>query len=280
MKKLSIITINRNNSDGLKRTIESVVCQTFRDFEYIVIDGASTDGSVEVIKQYEDKITYWVSEPDSGIYNAMNKGIAKARGEYCLFLNSGDWLESNQTVASFIDYKPSDDIIIGNINNIIDNKITLNRTASKEEFGFEHFYRGGFLPHQATFIKRQLFFEYGLYNENLYIASDFEFLVKVLLKGNATYDHIDIVIANYDMTGISSVVENVGIHTSEREKIFNKYVPYIYKSFIKMYIKAISSDKYYLGYEEYRLLKVGKFKPIMSVIIFLKNRKWKIQKSQ
>lgn len=78
--KLSIITINRNNAAGLRRTIESVVSQTYTDFEYIIIDGASTDGSVEVIKEYSDKITYWVSEPDTGIYNAMNKGILKAQG--------------------------------------------------------------------------------------------------------------------------------------------------------------------------------------------------------
>ena len=88
--KLSIITINRNNAAGLRRTIESVVSQTYTEFEYIIIDGASTDESVDVIKEYADKITFWVSEPDNGIYNAMNKGILKAKGEYLLFLNSGD----------------------------------------------------------------------------------------------------------------------------------------------------------------------------------------------
>ena len=85
MLKLSIITINLNNAKGLQETIESVVYQTFTDFEYIVIDGGSNDGSVDIIKQYSDKITYWVSEPDTGIYNAMNKGILQSRAEYCLF---------------------------------------------------------------------------------------------------------------------------------------------------------------------------------------------------
>ena len=85
--KLSVITINFNNRDGLRKTIESVVNQTYKDFEYIVIDGGSTDGSVDVIKEYTDRIDYWVSEPDKGIYNAMNKGIDVAQGEYCLFLN-------------------------------------------------------------------------------------------------------------------------------------------------------------------------------------------------
>ena len=82
--KLSVITINYNNRDGLKKTIESVVNQTYKDFEYIIIDGGSTDGSVEVLKEYSDKIDYWVSEPDKGIYNAMNKGIDIAKGEYVM----------------------------------------------------------------------------------------------------------------------------------------------------------------------------------------------------
>jgi len=86
--KLSIITINRNNKDGLEKTIRSVMAQTCRDYEYIVIDGASTDGSVDIIRQYEKKISCWISEPDKGIYNAMNKGILQAHGNYCIFMNS------------------------------------------------------------------------------------------------------------------------------------------------------------------------------------------------
>ena len=91
--KLSVITINLNDAEGLQKTLRSVwERQSFTDFEHIVIDGASTDGSVEVIKKYADKLAYWVSEPDKGIYSAMNKGIVRARGEYLLFINSGDWL--------------------------------------------------------------------------------------------------------------------------------------------------------------------------------------------
>jgi glycosyltransferase involved in cell wall biosynthesis len=92
MIKLSIITINYNNRDGLEKTIRSVIDQRFTDFEFIVIDGGSTDGSVDNIRKYENKINYWCSEKDAGIYNAQNKGIKKAKGEYCLFLNSGDFL--------------------------------------------------------------------------------------------------------------------------------------------------------------------------------------------
>lgn len=98
--KLSIITVNLNNRDGLKRTIDSVVSQTFTDYEWIVIDGGSNDGSRELIEHYSDHFAYWCSEPDKGIYNAMNKGIAHAKGEWLQFLNSGDVLYSNNTLAS------------------------------------------------------------------------------------------------------------------------------------------------------------------------------------
>ena len=88
--KFSIITVNYNNLEGLKKTVESVKNQTYQKFEYIVIDGGSYDGSLEFIKDNESLLDYWVSEPDSGVYQAMNKGIEKATGEYLLFLNSGD----------------------------------------------------------------------------------------------------------------------------------------------------------------------------------------------
>ena len=111
--KLSIITVNKNNAAGLKQTMESVISQDFDDYEYIVIDGGSSDESTAVIRQYEHKLAYWVSEPDSGIFNAMNKGIGKASGEYCLFLNSGDALTENSLINVFsVDL--SEDIIYMN----------------------------------------------------------------------------------------------------------------------------------------------------------------------
>src|SRR4051812_22804100 len=102
MPRLSIITINYNNVSGLRKTVESVVNQTSQDFEYIVIDGGSTDGSVDVLKQYAKKIKYWISEPDKGIYNAQNKGILKATGEYCHFINSGDYLVKNDVIEKML----------------------------------------------------------------------------------------------------------------------------------------------------------------------------------
>ena len=115
MKKLSIITVNKNNAEGLRKTIESVVCQTFKDFEYIVIDGASTDESVAVIETYLANVTYWVSKPDRGIYEAINKGIKVAVGEYCLFLNSGDYLSSDSILEKAFSYGFFEDIVYGDV---------------------------------------------------------------------------------------------------------------------------------------------------------------------
>ena len=130
MPKLSIITINLNNAEGLRKTIPSVISQTYCDFEYIVIDGGSTDGSVDVIKKYADKLSYWVSEPDAGIYNAMNKGIRKAGGEYCQFLNSGDWLVAPDVTERMAKDMPDCAICYGNM-------ITIQNGEKMVQKGFE-----------------------------------------------------------------------------------------------------------------------------------------------
>ncbi|MEG1573526.1 MAG: glycosyltransferase family 2 protein, partial [Bacteroidales bacterium] len=113
MSKLSIITINLNDAAGIEKTLKSIwEKQSFRDFEHIVIDGGSKDGSVEVIKKYEKNLAYWISEPDKGIYNAMNKGIAKATGEYLLFINGGDWL-ADDVLAEVFAIPFEEDIVYG-----------------------------------------------------------------------------------------------------------------------------------------------------------------------
>jgi glycosyltransferase involved in cell wall biosynthesis len=111
LPKLSIITINYNDVLGLKRTLESVTGQIYSNFEYIVINGGSTDGSKELLEKYTDKISYWVSEPDQGIYHAMNKGIEKASGEYLLFMNSGDLFYNSGILKEVVDHISKYDLI-------------------------------------------------------------------------------------------------------------------------------------------------------------------------
>ena len=200
--KLTIITINLNNKDGLRKTIKSVVVQTTHEFEYIVIDGGSTDGSVEVIKEYEEYIDYWVSEPDKGIYNAMNKGVQKAHGEFCQFLNSGDWLYSNIVVECMLPYFDLDrDIWIGNITLIKDNKIVKCHTNAPKELTLCRLI-DYHLPHQAIFIKTGLLIDIS-YNESLKMVSDWEFFINAYLS-DAKFGRIPFDIAYFNLEGISS----------------------------------------------------------------------------
>ena len=246
--KLSIITVNLNNAEGLRKTIESVVSQTFTDFEYIVIDGGSTDGSIEIIKQYTDKITYWVSEPDKGIYNAMNKGILRAKGEYCLFLNSGDYLYSDTVLSDVFSYDLKEDIIIGRLLLSSDNTTELGggRTYACLQKGqaltLYNIYWGS-INHQSSFIKRNLFHQYGLYDENYKIISDWIFFLKTIGMNGIQVKFIDMIIVYFDVTGIGSV--NISLREEERKNALEKIVP-----------KQILTDyKYFQSLEE-KYLKI------------------------
>ena len=175
--KLSIITINYNNLEGLKRTYDSVVSQTCQDFEWIIIDGGSTDGSREFIEERQDKFAYWCSEPDKGIYNAMNKGIAKATGEYLQFLNSGDNLVDDKVIEEFLTLDWNEDIISGDI--IVDNDETDVRYNPDDDVLDIDTMRRGCIYHPSSYIKKELFDNYGLYDEKLRIVSDWKFFLEV-----------------------------------------------------------------------------------------------------
>lgn len=232
MLKLSIITINSNNAIGLGKTIESVVSQTVDCFEYIIIDGGSVDGSVDLIKrdEYAEKITYWVSETDNGIYNAMNKGIIKANGEYCLFLNSGDWLVDRNVVKDFLNADFKSDFVSGN-QNLYNKDIFVETVLTPDILDFDYFWWKS-LPHQSTFIKRKLFSSLGYYNEKLKIFSDWEFTLKALILNNCSYQHYDRIISNFDINGVSysEGAKLVDLKTKERLEVF-KQMPIIFNSF-------------------------------------------------
>ena len=137
--QLSIITINRNDAQGLEKTLESIwKKQSFKDFEHIIIDGASTDNSINIIKKYASHLSYWVSEPDKGIYNAMNKGIIKAKGNYLLFLNSGDWLE-NDILARVFKENFTKYRIISDWAFFITQILLFNRTTKHLNFAVSYF---------------------------------------------------------------------------------------------------------------------------------------------
>ena len=233
MTKLSIITINRNNAAGLKKTVESVVTQTYNDFEYIIIDGASTDGSVEVIQEFADKISFWVSEPDKGVYNAMNKGILKANGEYLLFLNSGDWLRNDSVISDFVLNEFSQDIVYGDVYLVTSDLIKIHKSIPTNDVDIDFFFHGGTFPHQSSFIKRHLFQAYGLYNENRQIMSDREFFMQVVFLHRCSFIHWEYIVAYYDCNGISSQLKSRKNAEKEIEDVFVSNFPLISFSFFK-----------------------------------------------
>lgn len=201
MRKLTIITINYNNAIGLKKTIQSIVEQSFLDFEYIVIDGGSTDESVSIIKENKGKIHYWVSEKDKGIYNAMNKGIEQATSEYVLFVNSGDYLFNNSVIEKSISYLNDIDLITFDLECLSETKKYLFPAPDVLKFSNLYF---GTLPHPSTFIKRKLFNKIGCYDETLKIVSDWKFFILALYKFNCSYLKVNQVLTTFCLDGVSS----------------------------------------------------------------------------
>lgn len=216
--KLSIITVNLNNAKGLLKTVRSVVSQTWQEFEYIIIDGASSDNSKEVIKQFSNNIDYWISEPDIGVYQAMNKGIKKSTGEYLLFLNSGDFFVDTDVLQKVFNYPYFEDILCAKCNMSDKEKIVWT-SDPPEVFRLSHFYEAT-IAHQSTFIRRTLFNEYGLYREDLKLKSDLEFWIRTIILGKATTQKIDLIISDYNLEGISSDKKNLKLSELESEIIY------------------------------------------------------------
>ena len=199
---LTIITICYNIKDEIERTCKSIIDQTWQDFEWIVIDGGSTDGTVDVLKKYADRIDVLISEPDKGIYNAMNKGIKLAHGEWLNFMNGGDCFAANDVLEKVFKNKEYDaDILYGNMN-----FCKKRKTVSQMQYPHQVdkiYFHDGRIGHQAAFIKYNLFEKYGLYNEKYKIASDWEKWI-IFTENNCVFQHLDFIVCNFDIEGISS----------------------------------------------------------------------------
>lgn len=286
---LTIITINYNNVLGLQKTMESVLAQTSRNFEYIIVDGASNDGSVEYLKtifgelnilsktDYPLPTTHYqvVSEPDAGIYNAMNKGIRMAKGEYIHFLNSGDWLVDAQVVENMLkelrelnDHGQQPDIFVGNkITVRPDGKIRKSRNDKRPVTALT-FYRGT-IEHTSAYILRSLFDKVGLYDETLRIVSDWKWYFEAVLQHNAKVTFTDIYVSYFDNTGVSST--NLLLDKAERRQVLEQMLP---KTVLADY------DRYHLAIDQNERLKryplIYKFFYLVERILF-KLDKWNMK---
>ena len=228
--KLSIVTINRNNAAGLEKTLLSVANQTFKEIEYIVVDGASTDNSVEVVKKLESSFHHlkWVSEPDSGIYNAMNKGLRMALGDYIQILNSGDCLAADDVTERMLKAVVSEgepSILYGNMVKCFpDGHRLVDKCFAGQEITMLGMYTGT-LNHDPAYIRRDLFEKYGYYDENMKIVSDWKWYLQVIILGGEKPKYVDMNVTLFDMTGIS---ENGGQNRSlidqEKRSVLNQLI--------------------------------------------------------
>lgn len=215
MPLLSIITINYNDAIGLKKTIESVVDQSFNDFDFIVIDGGSNDGSLDIIKN-NNRIDHWVSDKDRGIYDAQNKGISKASGEYLLFLNSGDVLADSVVLQNVSKHLISGkSLYYGNL--IIEKQGIAEKHLAPKIIDIDFMLNSTFW-HPCVFIRSDLFKSYGLYNTSFKITGDYEFFIRCLLKPVVSTEYIDEFITLFDGSGISNDPAQNELQEHEREK--------------------------------------------------------------
>jgi glycosyltransferase involved in cell wall biosynthesis len=228
--KLSIITINYNNAEGLRKTMESVLAQTYTEIEYIIVDGASTDGSVDVIRELATRPTIkWVSEKDTGIYNAMNKGIRMATGEYIEILNSGDILfDANVTQRMIERLDQINSKREENVGILYGNMIKVNAAgkvvgkSGYTEYSLRQFYSST-LNHDCAYIRRDLFEEYGLYDEQLKIVSDWKWYLQAIGLGKVKPEYVDIDVTIFDDGGISET--NLTLRNAERRKVLEEVLP-------------------------------------------------------
>ena len=237
--KFSVITITRNNLPGLKATFESVVSQSCRDYEFTIVDGASSDDTPDFLKQHDKQIDFWVSEPDSGIYNAMNKGISHAHGEYLIFMNSGDVFHDKNVLADVWHELNGIPMLFGQ-------SIRFDGSIHKAvpNVQFKCFWGFSF-PHQASFISADLFQKYGNYREDYRCASDMFFFFEMIFLHHVPYKVISRVISDVEPGGISAGT----IGRRERRHYILHHMPFLWKVYgVVLEIYSAVRNRFFPGF--------------------------------
>ncbi len=245
-KRITIVTVCKNPGESIKRTVESVLSQTYQDIEYIIIDGASTDSTLQYLKSVnspDPSVDSWspslskreglwvsfkfVSEPDTGIYNAMNKGMGLATGDFLLFLNAGDYLVDGDVISKVVENIDKDggscDIYFGNI--ISEDPATMARYQPPNRLKNINSLKLFFwtVPHAAAFIKKDALTKVGGYDESFKIASDYDFFVKAFVAQKIKFNHVSLNVSVFQTGGISSDPRNSDLLKNENLTIIKKY---------------------------------------------------------
>jgi glycosyltransferase involved in cell wall biosynthesis len=252
---VSIITINYNRKFDVEKTIQSVINQSYKSFEFIIVDGGSTDGSVALISNYQSSITKWISEPDKGIFDAMNKGISMANGDYLLFLNGGDFFLNDDSLKLAMDHanNSSEDIIYGNI--LVEMSFGGNLVFKYPDKLSFKFFLVRDLPHQATFIKKSLFDKYGGYDITNKINADWSFFILAICKYDATYKHIPCVFTVFQAGGVTE-------SKSKKERIMDQ------REFLENHFGMFFKDMFDYLNQEQKSIKKMSYKLLANVAKF------------
>ena len=205
--KISIITVAFNSVKTIQDTIESILLQDYKNIEYIIIDAGSSDGTVEIIKSFGDKITYFISESDHGIYDGMNKGIKAASGDLIGILNSDDFYPNNfilsNVAKTFVNNQC--DAVYGDLVYVRDyDKNKIVRYWQAGDYSALKIKNGWMLPHPTFFVKKSIYDRFGLYNTELKSAADYEMILKLLYKQNISVKYIPMILVNMRMGGASN----------------------------------------------------------------------------
>lgn len=262
--KYSIITINYNNKVGLLKTITSVIGQSYKDFEYIIIDGGSQDGSIDIIKQYADYITYWITEPDKGVFNAMNKGIIKAKGDYLNFMNSGDCFYNEDVLKHLAAQDLSEDLIVGRDYHYNTDTKRGFATILPPRLSMLTFIHHT-LPHQSSFFKRELF-DNNLYDETLQIAADLKLYINLICVKECSVKLIDIIVCRREPDGISRTYNDKRIQ--EHSRVVKEVLP---QGAVKDYETLYMLDKETM-YKLMKLIENAKSRKWLTYFIKILNR--------
>jgi glycosyltransferase involved in cell wall biosynthesis len=200
---ISLITVVYNGVKTIEQTIQSVINQNYKNIEYIIIDGGSTDGTLDIIKKHEEYITEWISEPDKGLYDAMNKGISKANGEIIGMINSDDWYELNTVELIVEAYRknPEKKIFHGDIFEILENGIKRIRRFNPSKFKF--LYYAMTYNHPTMFVHKDVY-KIHLYNNNLKSHSDYQFVLEAFLRDRSQFNYLSIPLSNFRLGGVSA----------------------------------------------------------------------------
>lgn len=255
--KISVVTVCFNAKETIEETFISIFNQTYKNIESIVIDGASTDGTIDVIKRYEDQIAHFISETDEGIYDAMNKAIKLATGDFIIFLNANDvFYDSNvvEKVVNTLIANPDAKILFGNSHFVFEDKLNYQiHTYEKIKNDYSIIFNN--ICHQSIFYHHSLFDEFGNYSNEFKIYADWDFNIRCLFLNKVFAIYLPIIISKFQLGGICSNSESKEICKKERKLLLKKYNfnGLLYSKLLEKLLKFKNIAKIFYFQKQYQL---------------------------